>query len=248
MSANRTYQFGVGRCFAVDPNDSKNTLELMTVQSVSINFAGEIQQLHGNLALPVSAAVGKLNVSGSMNVAAINQEAFARYMWGTAFTAGSVEQFEQNEAIPATPFQITVDNVADLVDILVVYDDATGEQLTRVDSAPAAGQYSVDVETGTLTFASADEGKLVQIVGKQVTATGRTYEMRNYLMGSNKPFQLDVFNEFQGTKNGLVLTNVLMSSYNEAMTNDQYGVPAVNITAFADASGRLGYRYFGQNL
>lgn len=246
--ANRTYNFGVGRAFAVDPNDSKNTFELMTVQSVTVNFNGEVQQLHGNLALPVSAAVGKLNVEGSMNVAAVNQDAIARYMWGTSFTSGSVEQFEINQAVPATPFEITVPNPANLIDILVVYRDATGEQLTRVDSAPAAGQYEVDLDTGVITFNTAEEGEVVQIVGKQTTTSGRNYEMKNYIMGSNKPFQLDLFNEFQGTKQGMVLTNVLLTSFSEAWTNDNYGVPTMNIVAFADASGRLGYRYFGQNI
>lgn len=246
--ANRTYNFGVGRAFAVDPNDSKNTLELLTVQSITVNFNGEIQQLHGNLALPVSAAVGKVNVEGSMNVAAVNQDAFARYMWGTSFTSGSVEQFEINQAVPATPFEITVPSPLTLIDIQVVYRDATGEALVRVDSAPAAGQYAVDLNTGVITFNSAEEDEVVQIVGKQTTTAGRQYEMKNYIMGSNKPFQLDMFNEFQGTKQGMVLTNVLMSSYNEAWTNDNYGIPAVNFTCFADASGRLGYRYFGQNI
>lgn len=245
--ANRTYNFGVGRAFAVDPNDSKNTVELMTVQSVTINFEGEVQELHGNLALPVSAAVGKMKVSGSMNIAAVNQEAVARYIWGTSFTSGTVEQFEVNAPVPVG-LTITVSSPSTLVDVLAVYDDASGMPFTRVDSSPGPNEFSVVLATGVVTFNADAEDLQVQIVGKQTNSIGRQYEMKNYLMGSNKPFQLDLFNEFQGNKQGLILTNVLASSFSEAWTNDNYGIPSMNITAFADSSGRLGYRYFSGDM
>lgn len=70
---------------------------------------------------------------------------------------GAVEAY----TIPGTPYQVSVVNANSAIfsDLGVVY--AGGAALTKVGSAPAAGQYSV--AAGVYTFAAADSGKAVSI-------------------------------------------------------------------------------------
>lgn len=78
------------------------------------------------------------------------------------YSAGYGDLITEAATIPlSTPWQVTPAQSAKFsCDHLVTFADGTA--LTRVSSAPAAGQYSVSA-TGIYTFAAADQGKAVTI-------------------------------------------------------------------------------------
>jgi Phage gp6-like head-tail connector protein len=77
------------------------------------------------------------------------------------YTAGYVVQNEA-QTIPGTPYQVTVEAPYGNFAVDQGVNFTGGAALTKVASAPAAGQYSVDA-AGKYTFAAADTAKPVQI-------------------------------------------------------------------------------------
>jgi hypothetical protein len=84
--------------------------------------------------------------------------------------AGSSTIRALSQTIPAFPFQIT--NLDLVVSRLLpleadqhvrVYNRDDAAAMTRVVVGPATGEYSLDEDNGTFTFAEADEGKVINI-------------------------------------------------------------------------------------
>ncbi len=82
------------------------------------------------------------------------------------YSAGYTKQIAGETAtVPSNPgpYTATVANASSFaVDLGVTYA-SSGAALTKVSSAPAAGQYSVNTVTGVYTFAAADAGAAVKI-------------------------------------------------------------------------------------
>jgi hypothetical protein len=111
--------------------------------------------------------------------------------------------------------------------------------MTRVASAPATGQYSV--AAGVYTFAAADTGQLV-FINYSYTGTStiaKTSIVQNVAMGQAPTFRADFFNQLGG--NGLALTLFSCVSNKLSMQTkiDDFMVPEIDFSAFADASGNV---------
>jgi hypothetical protein len=80
------------------------------------------------------------------------------------YTAGYGTLTTVTQAVPTTPFTVTINNALLSCDHAVTFA-SNGTALTRVTSAPATGQYSVAASaSGAIyTFAAADVGKSVKI-------------------------------------------------------------------------------------
>lgn len=250
------YDFGIGGLFAVRTDIANPTpVRFGTVHDVNVDLSFTIKELTGQYQAPVAVARATQKISGKIKLAKINARQWNDAFFGqTLVNPGSAVQVldEGGTAgltIPGTPFQITVANAGSMSagtpgTDLGVFDVATGIQMTRVASAPTTGQYSFVNTTGIYTFAAADgvgggSPKKVDISYEyqQVTAGGRI-TASNQLMGSAPQFQLHLGNVYQANKRNMILYACIATKLSFGMKNEDFMVPEMDFSAFADSLGR----------
>lgn len=216
--------------------------QFMVLQEISLDVSFENKMLHGQNQFPVAVGRGKGKVSGKAKWGQVNGGVFNALFFGQTMTSGIIgDVYDTTGAlIPATPFTVTPtvpESGTWSVDLGV--RDANGFTMTRVASAPAAGQYSV--AAGVYTFAAADTGKRVYI-NYQYTATSTTatkMSVVNQPMGYAPSFKLDLYMPYQGKKLIVTLPKVISSKMALAGKNDDFTVPDMDFEAFADDAGNV---------
>jgi hypothetical protein len=178
------YSFGSGVLLGTrtdnTPGANITPVNFGLVQEVTIEETATIKELTGQFQRPVAIARGTIKTHGKAKVARISGMVFANLFYGVAPSAGQLAtSFGEAGTVPATaPFTVPVANAATFTDDEGVLYAATGLPLTKVTSAPAAGQYSVAV--GVYTFNSADAGKAVLIsYTYTVAAAGQKFTVAN---------------------------------------------------------------------
>jgi hypothetical protein len=122
-----------------------------------------------------------------------------------------------------------------------VFNAGTGIQMTRVASAPTAGQYSCDMTTGTYTFSSADEVAGVKVIISYAyfeTTTGNRITAYNQLMGSSPTFRMQLGENYTGNNACLTLYAAIPTKMSWDFKNEDFTVPDFEFSAFADSLGR----------
>lgn len=247
------YDFGVGGMFGVRTDVANPTpTRFGTVHDVSVDLSFTIKELMGQYQAPVAVARGGQKIAGKAKLAKINARQFNDVFFGqTLVSPGSAIQVldeggTAGTLIPTTPFQITVANAASMsagspgID-LGVFNVATGIQMTRVASAPAAGQYSFASATGIYTFSSADNVSAIRVAISyeyQQTTTGGRITATNQLMGAAPQFQLHLGNSYQSNKRNLILYACIATKLSFGIKNEDFLVPEIDFSGFADSAGR----------
>lgn len=243
------FNFGAGVLWGTPTFDATGAaitnptpLMLAVTQEVSIDISGDIKELYGSNQFPVAVGRGKMKITGKAKYGQFNGAILNSLFFGQTMTSSLLSNVVDTTGatIPATPFQITptVPGSGTWSADLGVRN-AQGNPMTRVASAPATGQYSV--ATGVYTFAAADTGQLV-FINYQYTATStvaKTSLVQNVAMGQAPTFRADFFNQLGG--NGLALTlYACVSSKLSLQTKiDDFMIPELDFSAFADASGNV---------
>jgi hypothetical protein len=115
---------------------------------------------------------------------------------------------------------------------------ATGLPLTKVASAPGAGQYSV--VAGLYTFNSADAGKAVLTSYTYTTnGGGQKFTVANQLLGTTPTFQAIFYTTFQGQAISLKLNNCTSSKLSFHTKLEDFVMPEFEFHCFADAAGNV---------
>lgn len=216
-----------------------------TMQDVAIDIGFEIKQLHGQNQFPVAVGRGKGSVTGTAKLADIRSAFLETIVFGVAGTAGLTTMVYDTvgTAVPTTPFTITVTPpgggtfAADLGVISAV----TGRALTRVAASPATGQYTVS-GSGAYVFAAADTG-LLMFISYRYTATStvaRRMDIGNRPMGTAPAFRADFFGPYMGHSAVLTLNNCIAGGFKLGTAQDDFTVPEMNFTAFANVAGVVG--------
>lgn len=215
-----------------------------TLQDTELDIKFELKQLHGQNQFAVAVGRGKGSITGKAKLADIRAAFLETIVFGVAGTSGLTDMVYDTvgAAVPATPFQITptVPNSGTWQADLGVIDSTTGRALTRVASAPAAGQYAV--AAGVYTFNTGDQGK-VMYISYRYTATStvaRRISISNLPMGYAPSFRADFYGPYQGKSCVLTLNNCISEGFKLGAKNDDFSVPEVGFTAFADAGGVIG--------
>lgn len=222
-----------------------------TLQDTEIDIKFELKQLHGGNQFAVAVGRGKGQVSGKCKLADIRAGFFETIVFGQAGASGQhgVVFDTVGVGVPASPHQVTVTPPSDgtwAADLGVIAA-STGRALTRVTTAPAAGQYSVSA-TGVYTFAAADAGK-VMYVNYRYTASntvGRRMGITNLPMGYAPTFRADFYGPYQGKSAVLTLNSCISEGIKISAKNDDFAVPEMGFQAFADASGQIGVLSFSE--
>lgn len=245
--------FGTGALFGTPLTDATGAaianptpVQFGTLQNVSADFSFETKSLYGALQFPVAIGRGKGKAGFKAQAANLNGALVNSIIFGQTLTAGIVSDVNDTTGtlIPTTPFTITVAPPSSgtfTADLGVMND--LGLVMTRVASAPAAGQYSVS-NVGVYTFSSADNvsGRRA-FINYQYTATSTTAKkstIQSLPMGYAPTFKADLYLPYQGKSMILTLNSCMSSKFSMATKLDDFLIPEFDFEAFADASNNLG--------
>jgi len=131
-----------------------------------------------------------------------------------------------------------VTNSATFVADCGVINLTTGLVMTRVASAPAAGQYSVSA--GVYTFAAGDNNAQLWIsYTYTVAGAGKTIHFNNPLMGSGVMYTATLFNVFRNKVVGLKYYAVTVPKLQLPFKNNDYTIAGLDMSVYADQFGNV---------
>ena len=247
--------FGAGKLIATPTADAAGNaiavptpVTIAVLQDVSVDFDYDTKTLHGEKQFAVAVARGKAKIGWKAKSGDFMAAALGSLLLGSQPTASrkaAVVDFATT--VPAsTPYTVTIapPSSGTFVADLGVTNALTGAALTRVASAPAAGQYSLVVSTGVYTFAAADTAKAMLISYEYAVSsdtTAQLFAISNNLMGYTPTFSAIFYNEYSGKKLVMKLNANVMGKQGLPFKNDDFVMTDFDAESFADASGSVGY-------
>jgi hypothetical protein len=219
------------------------------LQDVQIDWDWTTRELWGQYQFPVDIARGQGKIVGKAKFARIFGAIYGDLFFGQTPATGQLTIAENEAATaPATsPYTVTVANAATYADDLGVFYAAganAGNRFTRVTTASAAGQYSVNLATGIYTFAAADAGVSLLISYLYNASAGKKLILTNQLIGYTPTFKATFYTTktTQGAPAGLALVlNACTATKLSLPTKiDDYEIQEFDFSAFADATGAIG--------
>lgn len=238
------YSFGSGTLVGVRTDVANATpSQFGVLQDVQIDFSATLKELMGQNQFAVAVARSSMKVTGKIKSAKIVASVYNNLFFGQTSTTGAILQVV-NEAgtIPATPFQVTVVNAATFATDLGVLNALTGIALTKVASAPATGQYSVNAATGVYTFAAADTTIAVLLSYSYTSASGAIKTtIANVLSGAAPTFQMNLAETYNSKILNFQLNACVANKLSFPLKNSDFTINDIEFQAFADAAGNVGY-------
>ncbi|HXS41984.1 MAG TPA: hypothetical protein VN766_17475 [Stellaceae bacterium] len=210
------------------------------VQEVQLDLQFTAKELYGQYQFPVAIARGQGKATGKAKMARVSGLTFNNLFFGASLVPGQLATaFGEAQSVPAsTPFTVSVTNAGQWQDDCGVVYAASGLPLTKVASAPTAGQYSV--AAGVYTFNSADAGAAVLIsYTYNVTGSGQQLTLVNPLLGTTPTFQAQLYTSFQGKPVNVKLFNCVSSKLTFASKLEDFVIPELDFDIFANAAGNV---------
>ena len=247
--------FGAGKLIATPTQDALGNailnptpVAIAVLKEVSVDFDFETKTLHGEKQFAIAIARGKAKIGWKAKSGDFSGAALGSLFLGSQPTASrKAAVIDEARTIPAvTTFTITIvpPSTGVFVADLGVTNATTGEALTRVASAPAAGQYSLVVATGVYTFAAANASVPVLISHEYsvaVSATSSLFAITNNLMGYTPTFSAIFYNQYAGKTLAMKLTSSVLGKFALPFKSDDFTSIDLDAESFADASGSVGY-------
>ena len=187
--------FSLGQVALIPAGANPTPVPVALLTDLSIDISYKEVEFRGNQQFPIEIALGEATIKGKAKNGNINGATLSALLQGSTTAAGLVAGvIGELQTIPGTPWQLTVANGATYADDLGVLDLTANKWLTRVASAPATGQYSVNTATGLYTFAAADTAHNLSInYSYAIAGSGKTTTLNNQLMGTTTNFALAAF-------------------------------------------------------
>lgn len=236
------YLFGTGQLFAT-PVGGGAPLRLGALQDVSVEFSGDIKQLHGQYQFALDVARGKTKIEGKIGSGNIDVASFNQIFFGQTVAAGEKKQvFNEAGTVPASvSYVVTVANGADFFCDLGVYSATTGLPLKQVSAGPGAGEYTVsNVGVYTFNVAQASAALLFNYIYTD-DASGGTMEINNELMGDVPTFQLICSQIHKGKTFTLCLYSVVSDKLSLPLKQDDYAISEFGYQAQANDANKIGF-------
>lgn len=245
------FSFGAGNMYVTQLQDATGAAivnptpyPLMVLQEGAIDFSGDLKELYGQNQYAVAIGRGKMKMGVKVKPARIFAGVWNAIFFGQTLSAGLVANYTDTTgtAIPATPFQITITPPSSgtfAADMGVL--NASGSPMKRVASAPATGQYSVNVATGVYTFAAADTG-LVVYINYQYTATvtgAQKQTVANLPMGYAPVFKADLTVSYLGKISTFSFPNAISTKMAIGFKNEDFAIPEFDFSAFDNGAGQV---------
>jgi hypothetical protein len=190
--------FGVGFLFATPSGTNPTPTRFGRLQDVSVDFSYDSKLLYGSNQYALENARGKAKIELKATIGVVDPNLFNNIFFGLATSTGETLNSVDEPQTSATT-SITVANASTFSQDLGVYNSVTGLWMTRVASAPAAGQYAVNTATGVYTINSAQENQALKVSYTYASAsTGTSLNFTNQLMGASVIFSVQLVNKFKG--------------------------------------------------
>jgi hypothetical protein len=214
------------------------------LQDIQIDFDWTDKELYGQLQFPVAIARGQGKITGKAKFAQILGLLYSDIFFGLTPATGqfAVSQLEAASVPAVTPYTVTVANAANYNDDLGVVCAGSGRRFNRVTTPSAAGQYSANFSTGVYTFSSADAAAALLISYTYNTATsGSKLAITNQLMGTTPTFKATFYATYAGNGAALRLNACTANKLSLPTKVDDWTINELDFSAFADASGAIGF-------
>jgi hypothetical protein len=250
--------FGAGYLYAAPSSTSGNPatnptpMQIGAIQNVKLTFGADIKTLFGQQQWPIDSAVGKRSIKGSFESAQLSNQFISQLFTADPVTTGlNYTVLDEQDTVPATPYQVTVAQAAHFVQDYGVTYTATGVALVE-HATPTTGQYSVNSATGVYTFAAADTTLGVTISYSYSSTTGgTTLTAANHQMGFGPLVALNVVFPYESITGGnagmgFYLPNVRLGKIDITTKLEDYQMLSVDFEAFAGANGQpfIAYNQF----
>jgi len=223
---------------------------LKVMQDAQVDFKGDLKSLFGNKKFAVLVAQGKMQVTGKLKIASFSAADINQIIFAAAQTTGGNLPVIDEVHATAASITPTVGSGLTVVEDLGAINNDTGDQMVKVASAPAVGQYAFTpaVTGGSPTAASyafnaSETATHVAISYTATTTGGVSLALTQLPIGNTVITKLMLFNSTKGKFLALELNNVAFGSYSLPSKQDDFWVADVDFTACADASDNLGTLY-----
>jgi hypothetical protein len=237
--AQQQFAFGAGDVWGILDEANPTPINFGTLQNVQVDFASSVVELHGSKQLPVAVGRGKMKVSGKAQFANIDAQLMSKLFFGVSSTVGQLK-IASNETQVIASGSVTVANAATYKSDLGVKVKTSGVALRRVASAPAAGEYSVDVLTGIYSFDSGLAGSVVLDYEFTVAGSGQTVVLSNQTLGEQPIFGVTLKTAYAGKQVVMKLNACVATKYTFATKQEDFVIPDFEFSCFTDASDELG--------
>ncbi|MBU2701180.1 hypothetical protein Ga0466249_002294 [Sporomusaceae bacterium BoRhaA] len=107
----------------------------------------------------------------------------------------------------------------------------------------SSGTVTASQAINTFTFAAADAGHNVQVIYNYNMDTGSTITIKNNLMGSQKPYQLEFFSQLAGVQLHVVFPRVMAAGTSLNAKMEDFMLPSLEAKAMSTSADILGYLY-----
>jgi hypothetical protein len=238
------YMFGSGLMWGTPTQDANgnaiaNPTPVLfgTMQDVSVDLSFDLKQLYGQKQFPVALGRGKGKIDGKAHVASVNGAMLNSLFFGQTVTAGTAlsDQYDTTGTTAAASVTPTVPSSGTWVADLGVRD-AAGNQLTRVASAPAVGQYSV--AAGVYTFNAGQNAATPTLFFdfkySFTLTTAKKQDVSNLVMGYAPAFQTDLLMPYGGKNLVLTLYWCIGSKLSFATKLDDFVIPEFDFQGAAN--------------
>lgn len=204
-----------------------------------MDFKSDLKKLFGQNQFAVATARGKVNVDIKGKLAVFDPNMLNQLMFAQPATTG-YNLIVDGEQKTVSAAAATVTNTPIVEDWGVQYRN-TGQQLIKVPSAPAVGQYSgPNLTTGVYTFAAGDNTNVVAISYTYAVNTGVTITMNNQLMGYAPELAMLLYNKFRNKYLAVELNDVTLGTISIPTKLEDFWIADFDGSANADASNTLG--------
>jgi len=219
---------------------------------VNIGKANEFQldqqfgrkELYGQNQFPLFVARGTAKFTAKAKSALVSGIALNSAFFGQTIAAGQ-QATALSESGTISGGTYSVAHAANFVADLGVVYAATGLPLTYVASAPAAGQYTQS--GGAYGFNAADNGKGIFVTYTYTVAgSGQQLALGNPLLGVTPTFQLWYYTSTNGVPLNIQLYSCVADKLSLAFKLEDFMLPELSFSCFANAGGNVGLYSFGE--
>lgn len=231
------FGFGSGAAWAVDSAVNPTPSPFGILQDVSVDFSFNIKELAGTFAFPVAVGRGMGKIASKAKNARLSGRLMNLFFGGTRATGQ--ESVAQDEAASIAAGTFTVANSGTFGIDLGFYNAATGIPFVRVASAPAVGQYTVSA--GVYTCNVGDNGIAVKVSYTfNIAGSGEKISITNPLIGVAPTFRTTLTQLFNSLRSTLTLNANVFSKLSIATKLEDFAIPELDYSSFADAANNIG--------
>jgi hypothetical protein len=231
--------FGTGRLTAT-PVGGGAPVAFGALQSVSVDFTGDLKELYGRNQFALDIARGKIKIQCKAVIANIDVNLYNQVFFGQSVTTGQQLVVENEAGTIAAAAYTVVNTGANFVQDLGVVRVTTGVAFTRVASGPTVGQYSVSA-TGVYTFNATDNASAILVSYQySTTSSGQQIVIGNPLMGAVPTFQAILNGTYKSKQVSLTLYSCVANKITLPLKQDDYTLKEFDFMAQDNGAGSVG--------